>query len=58
MAIKKKRPRIRRLTTVIVQVDEDGEPNALREYEDPCGYVEDDIEEVPIERPIKPNNIK
>lgn len=62
MAIKKKRPRIKRMMPVITQEDDDNETlielDSLDGFRDPCGYVEDDIEEVPVERPIKPNNIK
>lgn len=62
MAIKKKRPRIRRMMPVITQEDEDNETlielDSLDGFRDPYGYVEDDVEEVPVERPIKPNNIK
>ena len=47
---------------VITQEDEDNETlielDSLDGFRDPCGYVEDDIEEVPVEIPIKPNNIK
>lgn len=47
---------------VITQEDEDNETlielDSLDGFRDPYGYVEDDIEEVPVERSIKPNNIK
>lgn len=62
MAIKKKRPRIRRMMPVITQEDDDNETlielDSLDGFREPYVYVEDDIEEIPIEIPIKPNNIK